>query len=215
MYLEAHIVISFRSVQYQKSNRKFLLISYVQNKKRLKLKSKLIYSISFGTSLFTSYNDESNEMDEVVETDNKSSNLKYKEEKSKTPKDNSDKLLRKLLFLQDDMVSFTRVLKTFAYSNKNVGQDISKEILTILTSWVSLPSLDPTLISDCMWSMSRVGFRLSNPQHRSVVMQLAHRLCQAENLSPRQVHKFNSKNQFFSRKINFFAFLSLFGLPHR
>ena len=88
---------------------------------------------------------------------------------------------------------FVKTVKTLAYSSGGLepssggksAMDVSNELLPMINS--ALPKLDAAMISDLLWSLGRLGFRLAKVEHRSTTMRLLQRLCESENPSPRQV----------------------------
>lgn len=47
--------------------------------------------------------------------------------------------------------------------------------------------LTPTLLSEWIWSLSKLGFKLKNRQHNALIMELLHLFCSYPTLSSRQV----------------------------
>ena len=81
-----------------------------------------------------------------------------------------------------DVTAFHTKLKSFAYHN--TGEDYSQVLYPVMMTFKErvggLGGLDPTAISDWLWSIPRVGLRVGNLQHRKLTMELLHALVEGE-----------------------------------
>jgi hypothetical protein len=93
---------------------------------------------------------------------------------------------------------FVKTMKTLAYSSveqrdtsssqsqsQSSVTDVAAELLPMISR--AAPKLDAAMISDTLWSMGRLGFQISHPEHLKLAMLLLNRLCAFDVASPRQV----------------------------
>ena len=99
-----------------------------------------------------------------------------------------------------DMTSFLSTLKTFAFmqsskTEKNPGNvfpfrgKAGSDILNLISKKMDM--FDANAVTEILWSISKMGYRLSTPQEREVISALMTRLCSfqtsGEEWTPRQV----------------------------